>query len=1047
MNRPPTTRPTITTIVMRALMLVFGTYAIAIGATITADVAGSAISGPPTTQAAETDGDGTCADPLAGAEDFQDARTATIGFTIERLEDGTGLVEERLAITASVTTSTEDPIAVLREGCGGEPDLFREEPARFAEYSGAVSAQSSGRTIALQSSAVTREQAGDGAEVTFAQRWESSTLAARHDELLITVLPAAGMPTSIDVALLDGWVVTTASPTCVVASQSANEVSLALPSDACETDTPIGEVTIGLARAGTSAALGAPEAISPTHWLDLSGAGEAFWDLAIWAVFFAWLWLDRNRGPRAAKRQIKSDRAEAAADTARRTAKARRADADRAVSAEAQATTEEHAARSRAAGRAASAAAATAEAETATTAAKAAAAAAEAAEAKAAKAEAAAKAAAKTAARAAKDRDRSGLVGRAVPPPWLRMGSLVGALAVLTALHYSTAFSAWLVDDDRTIWVPACGMDGCGMVELAPFIDGAMPLTAVVVVVAWIWSLLVPGARSEIDPTGNRRRGWAILGVVGLVVVAILVVGSESQLGWGDKAAFIDAIGVTILIGAGAVLIARAFGAACIAGAAAVGASVGLCFAVIESHHDIRGLDVTGHFLVLTVIVAGLGALTARTVDHLTVDKREGRRRIATILEARAADEQHDPDDSRRRVTDARIDACDAQDARDALLRRWLVTAVAVTAIAIIGPRVVRESEAVAASDASALAGLFLDPIRIALGALLIVGLARSRRIMPDSWTRRALFFIGLLLLFRAGTFVGLPVAMFAGGALLSMTLLEEPRKLVERSQLARYWRPPQDAVIHSRVREFVRSVGVLRIEGDHGNALRKKAASADISTRTLRATVRDVAESQYEPTSTNPEPLRWGGTPASPMRRGAVGAAIGTIVGLPFAFESVGEILDLADNGTGPSVFTATLHAMIGLRFPLYGLAFGLLMPALRRERGITRAAGVAAVVALSEAITILVPFTSWGTDIVAALTLRTLQIVAVFLAIGFAFDIRALRSAGLHLDRIGDIYGVNRFVVWIWGVVATASAAAATTLLASGAGALLELLTQRGG
>ncbi|TDW31616.1 hypothetical protein EDD25_3442 [Cryobacterium psychrophilum] len=73
----------------------------------------------------------------------------------------------------------------------------------------------------------------------------------------------------------------------------------------------------------------------------------------------------------------------------------------------------------------------------------------------------------------------------------------------------------------------------------------------------------------------------------------------------------------------------------------------------------------------------------------------------------------------------------------------------------------------------------------------------------------------------------------------------------------------------------------------------------------------------------------------------------------------------------------------------------------------------------------------------------MRLLQVLIVFIALGFAFDVRSLRSAGLGLDRVGDIYSVNRFVVWGSGLAVAAGAAFATTLLSTAAAALLKMIT----
>ncbi len=572
------------------------------------------------------------------------------------------------------------------------------------------------------------------------------------------------------------------------------------------------------------------------------------------------------------------------------------------------------------------------------------------------------------------------------PAPWTRLGPLVGALTLFTALGFLPVFFVSVL---KPLILPLFDRGIESTLNTFLIAAGNPPTAVISIVVAWAWSL-----HFDHRAASDRRPRAALL--VALSTVAAVGVGLSWLLGAAPAidmrydAEIVEGAGLVgvVAIVAGAVLVILGFGGRLsLFGGLAAGA-VSTAFIALTSILGDWRADIAGHVIVVAVLAATLCALAAAVMRVISTSPGT---------------------------------------------KRWVILGVAGLAIATTGPRVGRPNELLALNDVWDLNDLFVDAIRIALAVLLVVGLARAGREL-GTWTRHGLFFVGVLLLFRPTTFVGIPLSMLLGASLLSLLLLQ-------RDADSR-WHAPADKAIGSEVRSFVKAIGLRRMDSDYWSAVRRSIASGSVPAVELEATKAKIAKVQFVGEPVTSGAMGWGGTPAAALRRGGFGAVIATLAGMPFALDPVGYLLGLADDASGPSVLARTLDTVIGLGFPIYGFAFGFLFPVLRGNRGITKGLLMAGALVLTESVVILIPF-EWSAALQQVLLLRVLQIVTVFVCVGFAFDVRSLRSAGLSLDRIGDIYSVNRFVVWSSGLVVAAGAALGTALLSSATDTLLMLVT----
>ncbi|TFD82155.1 hypothetical protein [Cryobacterium psychrophilum] len=501
------------------------------------------------------------------------------------------------------------------------------------------------------------------------------------------------------------------------------------------------------------------------------------------------------------------------------------------------------------------------------------------------------------------------------PQPWTQIGPLVAALGIFSLATLSDyldrALSEW-GDQLNALDRPRDASQGEWLV--AGFAQGNLSTVMLAAALPWIWSLLFPrrpSPRSSLKlPTGITV-ALVIVGVASISLLLSLPVSrtmSPSTL--FEQVLPLFAIGFAAVAVGGSLFSGALGGAFSLLGGLAA-ACLASAFIALTSIHNLFWTDVAAHIVVVAVIAGALSALVASVMRILDVHNRA--------------------------------------------LRRGLILATATVAIATTGPRIFSPDSPVGVNDAWGMTRVFIDPIIIALTVLLIGGTSGAGKDV-GVWLRRGLVFVGVVLLFRTTTFIGLPISLLLGAVLAGLLLVV--KNVDER------WFTPSDASIGSGVREFARTVGERRMNRDYADSLRKSIATGEVKAAELDATKSEIMKHHYADHLTNAEAMSWGGTPRGALRRGAFGAVVATVAGLPFALGPLSYILSLADDANGPWVLTSGLASIIGLRFPIYGFAFGFLFPVIRGARGISKAVLTATVLLATESIVILIPFV-WTSEL----------------------------------------------------------------------------------
>jgi hypothetical protein len=332
--------------------------------------------------------------------------------------------------------------------------------------------------------------------------------------------------------------------------------------------------------------------------------------------------------------------------------------------------------------------------------------------------------------------------------------------------------------------------------------------------------------------------------------------------------------------------------------------------------------------------------------------------------------------------------------------------------------------------------------VRTGLVWLLVAGtliaVARSWSAGPG-FHRWALIIAGSFLLFRPTVvFMGVAWSLAIGAVTLAFGALRpavDPLAVLARAEPAQ-----RDAV-----RAYVKGYGTRRIRREHADGLRRKVRDGEIAPADLAGAEKTIAAVHYSPRDGDwarrrAKAFNMGGS-GGPLRRGLFGLVVATVVGLPFALPQLLEVALALDDGGGPSTLEDIISGALGLRFPFYGLAVGYLLPLLRGATGLTKSLRVLIVLAVTEAMTIILPL-SWSDETQGAILLRAVQLLFVMVALGVAFDIRSLHHAGYGIDRLGDVYGVNRITVLTSGVLLTAVTALGTTAFDSALDVMLEVV-----
>jgi hypothetical protein len=331
-----------------------------------------------------------------------------------------------------------------------------------------------------------------------------------------------------------------------------------------------------------------------------------------------------------------------------------------------------------------------------------------------------------------------------------------------------------------------------------------------------------------------------------------------------------------------------------------------------------------------------------------------------------------------------------------------------------------------------------LVPLALIISAVIVL---RSRSVtsagtQPLPWAVVLLLSASLVLRPEV-LYAGIPWSFGVG--LLLVVLVLFPRSGSWGSD----WLPTQQqsspAVIGATLRRSTRAATYHHLQ----EALRKKVATAEVDAKDADATRKVVAQAFGElPRRPGPSSMRdafnWAGE-ANPWRRAVTATVAATVVGLVLQIGTLADTIAQISGPFGSRPWGTVAAAALAFRFPLYGFVFGYFFPLIPGATGLVKSLRLFVVLAGSESVLLLVPFTDTGT--VEAVTIRILQMAVICLVLGVGADYLALRQGGSGAEGLRDIYHTSRFVLWGSGVAVAAATALATAL----AGSAMTLLVER--
>ncbi|RKR74431.1 hypothetical protein [Frondihabitans australicus] len=319
----------------------------------------------------------------------------------------------------------------------------------------------------------------------------------------------------------------------------------------------------------------------------------------------------------------------------------------------------------------------------------------------------------------------------------------------------------------------------------------------------------------------------------------------------------------------------------------------------------------------------------------------------------------------------------------------------------------------------------------VSLVLALVAGYT-SVQTWSTEWMRLFLVIVASAFFLRLQVVTGLlPLPLAAG--LIALFLLVIPPASQRSPGGWRLAMPAADTVLATRA--LLNRIGPVRLLREATNSLRRKVANADIAGEEALTASRSLAETFAIPTDaiedarSRMDGLQWGGA-SGPWIRAWSGSIVAAVVGLPLSLTALSQALSALSSHAGAGGLTYAFDVGFAFRFPLYGFAFGLLFPLLRGAGGIEKAWRVFLMLAVSESIDILVPFIA-SPNTASTLFLRLVQLLAVSIALGVYFDYASLRAAGFGIDRLADLYNVNRLTLWSSGVSLTLIVGIATATI----------------
>lgn len=319
------------------------------------------------------------------------------------------------------------------------------------------------------------------------------------------------------------------------------------------------------------------------------------------------------------------------------------------------------------------------------------------------------------------------------------------------------------------------------------------------------------------------------------------------------------------------------------------------------------------------------------------------------------------------------------------------------------------------------------------LSLLLVVVVLVAELDHVDTLPRGVVLALGYVLLLRPDVqYAYLPWSFLVGLVLVGAVLV--PRRGYPAAPL----RPPPDAATGEQTQQHLGALALAHAGRQMEDALVGKVAGAQI-TEAEAARLREVVGTTRFPDSgERRRHTSWPGS-MGPWRRATYGALAGGVVGLVLQLAYVTENVAQVRSVVGFEAWTAVVALVLAFQFPLYGFFFGFAFPLLPGAHGLARATRLFLVLAVLEALVLLVPLDP-SADLVRALALRLLQLAVLCAVLGVGADLLTLRRAGLDSTRLRVLYGTSRFVLWSSGLVVAIATTTATAMLGSAATLLLD-------
>lgn len=343
----------------------------------------------------------------------------------------------------------------------------------------------------------------------------------------------------------------------------------------------------------------------------------------------------------------------------------------------------------------------------------------------------------------------------------------------------------------------------------------------------------------------------------------------------------------------------------------------------------------------------------------------------------------------------------------------------------------------VGAWDVYPLANATVDAARLGLFAALVVRLWVASKQVREEALGAALplvWAVGSVMLLRPDSlYVGVPLAFLAGLVALRAALTTPV---------------PRSPEYQTTVLRIVREGKEQRLLRSASGALEKQVAGGEATIaaaqEALQRCHREMSRfstpwAAVAITRRRASTFGWGAV--RPWRRGALGAAIAVLAGLPGFLQALASLSQSLDVRLDVPLLSASATIILILRYPLYGFFFGYFLPWIAGDTALRKSLTLFTVLGVSESIVLLLPYQQQG-EVVGAFVSWMAQLFFICFALGVFFDLLTLRRAGLGLDALLDVHHTSRVVASAYAVSVSVSAALTAAFASSAVDIIMSKL-----